>query len=58
MYLAAARKLSSVIHLDSDPLTHLATDDGLTLLPAGISATFVLQSCRVELCLLRAPWRL
>lgn len=56
--VVAARKLSSVIHLHSDPLTHLVTDDGLTLLPAGISATFVLRSNRVELSLLRSPWRL
>ena len=56
--LAAGRKWSSMIDFHSDPLTHLATVDGQTLLPAGISATFVLQSNRVELCLLRSPWRL
>lgn len=60
MCVVAARKLSSVIqvnfviHLHFDPLTHLAADDGLTLLPAGISATFVLRSNSVELYLLRS----
>ncbi len=58
MCVVAARKLSSGILSHFDPLTHLAADDGLILLPADISATFVLGSNRVELCLLRSPWRL